>query len=38
LLKPLLAGPKWAVSCLNAPSETIRDDLPGHLQRDDRLA
>jgi ubiquinone biosynthesis protein COQ9 len=38
LLKPLLAGPKWALSFLKAPSETIRDDLPGHLQRDDRLA
>lgn len=30
LLKPLLAGPKWALSFLKAPSETNRDDLPGH--------
>ncbi len=29
LLKPLLAGPKWALSFLKAPSATVRDDLPG---------
>lgn len=30
LLKPLLAGPKWALSLLKAPPEHSRDDLPGH--------
>jgi ubiquinone biosynthesis protein COQ9 len=30
LFKPLLAGPKWALSLLKAPPETARDDLPGH--------
>lgn len=30
LLKPLLAGPKWALSLLKAPPEAPRDDLPGH--------
>jgi ubiquinone biosynthesis protein COQ9 len=30
LLKPLLAVPKWALGFLKAPSETPRDDLPGH--------
>lgn len=29
LLKPLLAGPKWALSFLKAPRATPRDDLPG---------
>ncbi len=31
LLKPFLAGPKWALSLLKAPPETPRNDLPGHL-------
>ncbi|MGB7318708.1 MAG: COQ9 family protein [Planktotalea sp.] len=30
LLKPLLAGPKWALSFLKAPPDANRDDLPGH--------
>ena len=30
LLKPLLAGPKWALSFLKAPSATPPNDLPGH--------
>ncbi|MEP5155535.1 COQ9 family protein [Planktotalea sp.] len=30
LFKPLLAGPKWALSLLKAPPEGVRDDLPGH--------
>jgi len=29
LLKPLLAGPKWALSFLKAPSAEERNDLPG---------
>ncbi|WP_439142844.1 COQ9 family protein [Planktotalea sp.] len=29
LLKPLLAGPKWALSFLKAPSAEARNDLPG---------
>jgi len=29
LLKPLLAGPKWALGFLKAPDATSRDDLPG---------
>lgn len=33
LLKPLLAGPKWALGFLKAPSEHPRDDLPGHLSK-----
>ncbi|MEN8934228.1 COQ9 family protein [Planktotalea arctica] len=31
LLKPLLAGPKWALGLLTAPPEHRRDDLPGYL-------
>nr|WP_245830517.1 COQ9 family protein [Planktotalea arctica] len=31
LLKPLLAGPKWALGLLKAPPEHPRDDLPGYL-------
>lgn len=31
LLKPLLAGPKWALGLLKAPPEHPRDDLPGHM-------
>lgn len=31
LLKPLLAGPKWALGLLKAPPEHPRGDLPGHL-------
>jgi ubiquinone biosynthesis protein COQ9 len=35
LLKPLLAGPKWALGLLKAPDATPRDDLPGRwTQRD----
>ena len=30
VLKPLLVGPKWALSFLKAPSATPRNDLPGH--------
>jgi ubiquinone biosynthesis protein COQ9 len=29
LLKPLLAGPKWALSFLKAPSAEPRNDFPG---------
>ena len=29
VLKPLLAGPKWALSFLKAPSSGPRNDLPG---------
>lgn len=30
ILKPLLAGPKWALGLLKAPSVTPPNDLPGH--------
>jgi len=30
ILKPLLAGPKWALSFLKAPTHSQRDDLPGY--------
>ncbi|MGH1576567.1 COQ9 family protein [Planktotalea sp.] len=30
ILRPFLAGPKWALSLLKAPPEGSRDDLPGH--------